>query len=165
MTYLPGVNAAVQAALDAKADLPSMLYALKTSDQTGIGTTYEDVSSTGLAVEANKTYYFEFAVIADADATTTGIDIAVNGPSSPTAIVYTQYIWISAGNRATYGATAYDNNTAAGTSLGTARRIYRVHGILRNGANAGTLIARIKRENVGSANCRAGSNGRAWKLN
>lgn len=141
------------------------VVALKTTDQTLIGTAYADVSGTGLPVEAGKTYAFEFVLICDADATTTGIDVACNGPASPTAIEYEQIYWTSATARTERHASAYNANLASTASNGTARRIFRVRGILRNGPNAGTLIARVKREAVGTGpNVRAGSHGILWAL-
>jgi hypothetical protein len=137
---------------------PTIAY--KTADQTLIGTAFADVTSTGLAVSANKAYAFKFIIIADADATTTGIDISCNGPASPTAITYTQGYWTSATAYTERGGVAYDTNTASTASNGTARRVFVVEGVLQNGANAGTLIARAKREAVGTGpNVRAGSYG------
>jgi hypothetical protein len=127
-------------------------YAVKPSDQTNIGTAYADTIGTGLAVLANTTYEFEFNIIADADAATTGVDVACNGPASPISINYIQSYWTTATALSFRPATAYNNNTASTGSAGAIRAIYRVFGILRNGPNAGTLIATIKRENVGSAN-------------
>lgn len=142
------------------------VLAYKATDQTAIGTAFADVTGTGLAVAANKAYAFEFVLLCDADATTTGIDVACNGPASPTAITYEQVYWTSATARTERCATAYDANTASTASNGTAVKVYRVAGVLRNGNNAGTLIARAKRENVGSGpNVRAGSYGIAWLLN
>jgi hypothetical protein len=113
-----------------------------------------------LAVLANLTYAFEFFLICDADAVTTGIDVAVNGPASPTAIIYEQQYWTSVTVEAFRGAVAYDANTASTASNGATRRMFVIRGILRNGANAGTLIARVKREAVGTGpNVRAGSYG------
>jgi len=144
----------------------AVTYAYKSADQTAIGATFADVTDTGLAVVANGVYEFEFQLIADVDANTTGIDVACNGPASPTAVYYTQTYWDSIGPRLlNAAAVAYDNNTASATSLGTVKGIYVVRGILVNGANAGTLIARIKREAVGSGpNVRAGSFGRLHRL-
>lgn len=139
--------------------------AYKSSDQTLIGTTYTDVSGTGLSVAANTAYYFEFYILADADAVTTGIDVAVNGPAAPTALAYQQLYWTSATATAIRGSNAYDNNPASTASNGTAARVFEVRGIIVNGANAGTLIARAKREAVGTGpNVRAGSFGRLTKL-
>ena len=86
-------------------------------------------------------------------------------PAAPTSINYEQIYWTSATARTERPASAYDNNTASTGSNGTTRAIFIVRGILVNGANVGTLIARIKREAVGTGpNVRAGSFGRLTKL-
>lgn len=143
------------------------LIAYKSSDQTAIGTSFADVSGTGLAVEASKSYRFEFWLLMDSDATTTGIDVSVNGPASPTAIHYEVTAWSSASAQRVAGESAYDTVTTPNVnSNGATTRLFRILGVLVNGTNAGTLIARAKREAVGSgANARAGSFGIAWKLN
>ena len=142
------------------------LLAYKTADQTAIGTAFADVTELGFAVEANKAYAFEYFLVCTSDATTTGIDVAVNGPSSPTALYYEQLYWTSTTVQAIAEATAYDNNTASTASNGATARIFRVWGILRNGANAGTLIPRAKREAVGSGpSVLAGSYGKLTRLN
>lgn len=136
-------------------------FAYKSSDQLNIGTSFADVTGTGLSVEANKAYAFEFVLLCDSDATTTGIDVSCNGPASPTGINYEVVYWTSANARTERCFTAYDGNTGSTASNGTAVKVFRVCGVLRNGANAGTLIARAKREAVGSGpNVRAGSYGR-----
>ena len=141
-------------------------WVVASADQTAIGTSFADVTSLSFSVAANKTYYFRFDMIADSDATTTGIDVAVNGPASPTSINYTQRPWNSASAIRAQPASAYDNNTAQANSAGATRAIYAVEGVLVNGANAGALAARIKREAVGSGpNVRAGSFGVLVLLN
>lgn len=140
-------------------------WAYKTLDQTDIGTAYADVNELLIPVAANTAYGFHFKLICDADATTTGIDVAVNGPNSPTLINYLQTYWTSATASTQRGATSYDANTASTASNGTAPRIFVVEGILINGANAGNLAARAKREAVGAGpHVRAGSYGQLWKL-
>ncbi len=143
------------------------IVAYKSADQTAIGTSFVDVSNTGIAVEASKSYRFEFWLLLDSDATTTGIDVSVNGPASPTAVHYEVVVWSSASAQRIAGESAYDTVTTPNVnSNGATTRLYRISGILVNGANAGTLIARAKREAVGSGpNARAGSFGMAWKLN
>lgn len=133
--------------------------AIKTSaDQLLIGSAFATVTGLDLAVLASTNYAFEFHILADCDAVTTGIDVSVTGPASPTQIEYECEVYTSATAKAWTSATAYDANPANANSAGTARRWYRVKGILRNGLNAGTLSARIKREAVGTGpNVRAGS--------
>lgn len=136
-----------------------------TSDQTAIGASFADITGLGVAVLASTTYEFEFHVFADADAATTGIDIAVNGPASPTAITYSQWYPRSTSVMQYAAASAYDANTANTGSGGTTPCEYVVTGRLVNGSNAGTLVPRLKREAVGSGpNVRAGSWGRVRKI-
>lgn len=164
---------ATQASLDSRVTAievagvdPTFQSVVKGSDQTDIGTAFADVTGLSLPVLANKTYSFRFELICDADAVTTGIDVAVAGPTSPVSIVYTQRYWTSATVETMRGSEVYDNNTASTASNGTARRIFVVEGILVNGANAGNLVARAKREAVGAGpHVRRGSNGRSWQLN
>ena len=61
LTAIEGNVATLQAGAD--------VYAYKGSDQTAIGTSFADVTGTGLAIAANGVYEFEFCIIADADAT------------------------------------------------------------------------------------------------
>lgn len=144
--------------------VPSISY--KSSDQTDIGTSFADVSGVGLAVDASTSYRFEFWLLMDSNATTTGIDISVNGPASPTAIHYEVTNWSSATAQRVAGEAAYDTVTTPNVnSSGATTRLYRIIGIFINGSNAGTLIARAKREAVGSGpNARAGSVGFLWRL-
>ena len=167
MLYTTGVDTWAEADISAggRALLQSVI-ALKTSDQTAIGTSYADVTGTGLAVAANTTYAFEFNLICDADAGSTGIDVACNGPAGATSINYIQPLYnINVTGFTEKYAAAYDSDSANVTSTGTTRAIMKVKGILVNGSTAGTLIARAKREAVGSGpNVRAGSYGILTKL-
>jgi hypothetical protein len=134
-----------------------------TSDQTLIGTSYTDVTGLSFSVVSGKTYVFDFLIIADADATTTGIDVSCNGPTA-TVLNYTAEYWSTATATAVRGSDTYNFNTASAGSAGTARRIYRVTGILRPSAD-GTLSARIKREAAGSGpNVRSGSCGICYTM-
>lgn len=141
-------------------------YVYTTSDQTAIGTSYVDITALTFAVIASGVYLFEFTVWADADATTTGIDIACNGPAiGAGTIVYTQRRWGSATADVSTRATAYNNDSAAANSCGATAQEHQCRGILVNGVNAGNLTCTIKRENVGTGpNVRAGSWGRIQRI-
>lgn len=132
---------------------------VKGSDQTAIGTSYADVSGTGVSVSASKTYSFVCQLIADSDAVTTGIDVSVNGPAiGAGSMTYNSTYWVSATAIAMKPFAAYNGDTASTASNGTARAVFIVEGILVNGSTAGTLIARAKREAVGTGpNVRTGS--------
>ncbi len=139
------------------------IKSVKTSDQTLIGTSFTDVSETGLALLANTTYAFEFYLLCDADAVTTGIDVSCNGPTT-SLLHYEMVYWTSTTAVATRGSSAYNTNNGSTASNGATVRGYWVRGVIRPTAN-GTLIARTKREAVGTGpNVRAGSYGIAWKL-
>jgi hypothetical protein len=144
--------------------LPSVV--VTTGDQTLIGTSFADVTGLSFSVAASKTYMFSFFVIADADAAGTGIDLAVTAPASPTRLVYSQHLPRAATAMAFNAAVANDTNSANTGSGGTTPCIYQCEGMLVNGVNAGSIVARIKREAVGTGpNVRAGSCGFLWLLN
>lgn len=141
-------------------------YAHVDVDTGSLGATFVDIPGLSFAVEANKNYAFEFEIQAYTDQTTTGIDVAVNGPASPVSIRYTQPRFGATGV-VTTNAIAYDNDTASttGPTAGTPGRTFSFKGVLENGPNAGNLVARIKRENVGTGPVVvAGSWGRVWEL-
>ena len=141
------------------------LYSYKASDQTNIGTSFTSITNLGVSVAANGVYEFEFFIIADADAVTTGIDISCDGPVSPTYIIYEVTYWTSATAHTERCFTAYNGNTASTGSNGTAAKVFRLSGVLRNGANPGTLLPLIKREAVGTGpNVRAGSFGKIKQI-
>jgi hypothetical protein len=134
--------------------------ALKTADQLALGAAFTAVTQLTLAMAANTAYQFEFGLVCDADAITTGIDVGITGPASPTDMAYTVESWTSATAKAFRGATAYGDNPANTGGPGTARRLYIIRGVVRNGPNAGNLVAQAKREAVGTGpNVRAGSYG------
>ena len=136
---------------------------VNTADQTGIGDTFADLTSLGFSLASGKTYRFHYWLYMDADATTTGIDVSVNGPATA-FLNYTVVFWTSLTARAERGADSYDYDTALTASSGTQARMYEVYGTVKTSA-AGTLIARAKREAMGAGpNCRAGSNGLLWAL-
>lgn len=128
-----------------------------TSDQLLIGDVYADVTSLSFSVSNGVTYQFHFYTLADADATTTGIDVAVNGPAT-TTLLYEQRYWTGATTTSTRQTNSYDNDTGSGTSNGATTRIYEVWGVVTPSAD-GTLSARIKREALGGTgpNVRVGS--------
>lgn len=111
---------------------------------------FADVTGLTFAILANATYEFEFVGNLTADAATTGIDVSVNGPASPTSLSFAIKGWTSSTGPYERVYTAYDSDTALSGSPGTAERAYSVKGVVQNGANAGTLAFRAKREAVGS---------------
>lgn len=132
----------------------------KTADQINATVTAVDVSDLIVALTAGQILHFRAYLVLDANADTTGIQLAINGPAIGAGqITCTIVSWTSATAFVTSGITAYEtfvNNTA---SPGTTRRIHEIHGIIVNGANAGNFALRFRSE-VAVANavvCRKGS--------
>jgi hypothetical protein len=131
--------------------------AKKTADQSNSTTTLADVTDLGFPVSANADYWFEFIVVFQTAATTTGIRLDLNGPASPTYIVWWREIPLSAQTAGTDNIqdrqlVAWQGDAATG-SIGVANQnfVARITGILRNGANAGTLQLQFASEVAGSA--------------
>jgi len=112
------------------------------------------------------TYQFTCTLLYTAAATTNGVTFAMTGPTSPTSFTYETSLCDSTNNCTTAGtanvvrqvgsgddatATVTTNTPNTGTNIATVR------GILNNGANAGTLIARIKAPTVSTITVLAGS--------
>lgn len=138
--------------------------AVKSANQTAIGTAFADLTDLGFSVTSGKTYHFHYYLVMQSDATTTGIDVAVNGPAA-TFLYYTMRVWGGTTvNPIERGATAYDTDFATPASNGTSPRIFEVYGVVKP-SSSGTLIARAKREAVGSGpDCLAGSHGLLLQL-
>lgn len=115
-----------------------------------LGTSYVDIEGLTFSIEALKTYAFEFTIACDVDAVTTGIDIAVNGPASPTYLMYSKLKYNASAGIVEKTTSTYDDDDAPSASQGAVQRAYKLRGVIYNGVNAGTLAARIRREAVGT---------------
>ena len=132
-----------------------------TGDLTSTVVTFADATGLSFSVAANTTYQYEFHLIYQTAATTTGIAFAMNGPASPTSIVGEVLIGVSLTGTSVRYFRAYDSG-AASTSIDTANADTHatIRGTFVNGANAGTLIVRFASEVGGSTvTLKAGSNG------
>jgi hypothetical protein len=121
-------------------------------------------SATGLdlTLAANTTYTFDYFIIFQTPATTTGIGLALTGPGSPAFISYTVNIPVAIdGTNALYSGwgTAYDD-PVVGTGVQTANTTYtaRIYGVIKTGASGGTLTPRFRSEvNSSGVTLKAGS--------
>jgi hypothetical protein len=114
---------------------------------------FTDVTGLTTAVTNGDTVTLNCLLDVDAAATTTGVQIGVNGPSASAVAMSVDY-FTSATAPATYNVTSYDATSAAtGTfpvnSGGTTRQLYSVtvHVVL---TATGTLALRVKNE-IGSS--------------
>lgn len=121
-------------------------------DQTNTTVTLADITGLGFPVLANTDYEFEFLVPFTTAATTTGLALALNGPASPTLLAVRITVPISASAVVDRFTNAY-NTEALGTAVDAANapRLAVIKGVLRNGANAGSVIARFRSEVAASA--------------
>lgn len=128
-------------------------YVLKTSDTTNSTTSYADITNLSFSVTVGLTYWFRFVIPYTSNSTANGSRFSINGPSSPTFLVYQSEYPIStiaiAYNR---GLTTYDSpGTAANTSAATTSNLAIVEGIITPSVS-GTLIGRFASELSGANN-------------
>lgn len=123
-----------------------------TADVSNSTVTLADVTGLSFPVAASSDYEFHFLIPFVSVATTTGIAVALNGPASPTLLAVKIEVPISATATVDRHTNAY-NTEALGTGVDVASvpRLVQIRGVLRNGATAGTVIARFRSEVAASA--------------
>ncbi|MBS1903450.1 MAG: hypothetical protein JSS75_07095 [Bacteroidetes bacterium] len=111
-----------------------------TADVTTFSTSFVDVTGMTFSVGANEVWEFRFIIIG-ANVNVTNCQLAVNGPTSPTAISATLVQLNSTVSVKRIGAydAAFTPTVEAGSTY-----LYVVSGLIRNGSNAGTLALRMK---------------------
>lgn len=142
----------------------SVLATLDTSESLGVGL----VDATGLSfpIAASKTYHFEFYVLWETAASTTGIWLSVNGPASPTKVAFGGDLYQSGTTVAARSGTAYDGGAAGTGGLTGVSQFARLAGVVVNGTNAGDLKLRFQTEIPTSAvTIKAGSGGSLRLMN
>jgi hypothetical protein len=115
------------------------------------------------AVAANTDYTFIYYLPFTSTVTTTGIAFGVSAPTSPTTFGYQVTIPFAAdGSAGTWQGSGTSNNdnviSTGAVATGTVY-IARIEGILRNGANAGTLQVSFTPETANSVTVRRGAQG------
>jgi len=128
-----------------------LTVASKTADESNSTTTGADISNLTVSLSANQVFHFHAYLVASAAATTTGIQLGINGPSGAAQIDATIVGWTSTTAIATTGVNAYETYQANTASAGTSRRVFEVYGVIVNGSTAGTFALRFKSEVAGSA--------------
>lgn len=137
------------------------------SDQTRSATSFADVTGLTYPVAAGKDYFVEFGVIFRSATTFTGIAFAVDGPASPSAVVFQGTIPTGPSTAQPVHARAYDSGPFSPSVDVANSDMYAVLTcFLRNGPNSGDLRLRFASENAGqTVTVRAGSFLRAHLLN
>jgi hypothetical protein len=118
-------------------------------DVTSTSTSFTDITGLSFPVVANKNYWFRFVVPYTVNATTTGIRLSINGPSSPTYLVY--YVELPNGTNVLgirLGLTTYDATPTTANSTTTNSNLGIIEGVITPSSN-GILIGRISTESAG----------------
>lgn len=130
----------------------------KTADESNSTTTGADIADLTIPLGPAQIVHFHAYLICSAAATTTGIQLAINGPASPVQVEATIIGWTDATTRVTDGVSAYETYQANLSSPGTTRRVFEIIGRVINGTVRGTLALRFKSEVGASAiTCHKGS--------
>jgi hypothetical protein len=129
----------------------SSLYRLVT-DVTNSTVTMASLTDFAVPVAAATAYMLDYTIMFASAATTTGIQIGVTGPASPTSVLIVAETQITTTTWQTATATAYGNLTAStGVSTITVPNLCRVKIVLLNGVNAGTVQIQFASEVAASA--------------
>jgi len=108
------------------------------ADHSNSTVTPSAVPALVLAVAASTRYLIRCQLVTSSAAATTGVQLALTGPASPTALTWMRRSCAAATTIRNNQSNAY-NNDAATASAGATRCIEEVHITLRNGANAGNV--------------------------
>lgn len=124
---------------------------VKTADQASTVTSFANVTDLTFSIAANETVCFEFMLSYVTAATTTALQVAINGPAGPTHIRYTVETSTTATARHNASQSAYDTVVNPATGGGATALPVRVSGQIVNGGTAGTVALRFRSEIAGSS--------------
>ena len=138
-----------------KIDAVNVKQVLLGSDVTNnnsTANTIADVTGLSFPVVAGVRYHFRFVIRYTAAATTTGSRWSINGPASPTELVYRAEYSLTTTSRTTIeGSTAYNLPAASNaTSAATAGNMAIIEGVIVP-STSGNVIARFASEVASSA--------------
>lgn len=129
-----------------------------TGDVTNNTTTFANITGLTFEMLANKDYIIEALLMFQSDTAATGIKFAVNGPAFPVAVAIETHIPTTLILSTHGSAITYDSGTAsASVAIIDTSYLGCVKGIIRNGANAGTLAIRFAAETTGVVKIMTGS--------
>lgn len=139
---------------------------IKTSDTTSTDdTNLTDAAGLGLSVAANRNYAARWVLIFTTAAATTGLELGVNGPASPTELGITVRIQSSSTANQQGVVTAYDTTVDALAATAGVNNFAVIEMSIRNGTNAGTIIPRFRTEIAASeVAIKSGSFGQIWEV-
>jgi hypothetical protein len=131
---------------------------MTTADQSTTSTSTGAVTGLSFPVEANRSYMFEFVAFSSAAATSTGIKLAVTGPTGSSSIV--GYHIATSATAIAFAVIADGSAYTAATSAGTTLVPNLVKGTITVGATPGNLALNFGSEvNASGVTIKAGSYG------
>lgn len=129
------------------------------------GTSWSNIGNLTFEVAANTAYKVEATINFTAGSTVMGINLAVNGPASPTDVSFnwiTNYSAVGVNSRAV---NEYDTSTAVTASM-AGQNTARLHGTFTCGSTPGTVALRVSTDSAGSTvTVLAGSSMRVARYN
>lgn len=136
----------------ASPDFSTVILTSNVTNNNASANTIADVTGLSFAVTAGNTYWFRAFIQYTAAATGTGSRWSINGPASPTALIYkSEYALTTTTRTINEGLADYDLPAASNaTSAATTSNIAWVEGFITPSAS-GTVIVRFASEVSGSA--------------
>lgn len=153
-------------ALEAGGGFPEFTVARKTADQSTTSASLVDITDLTFSIVASGIYTVEASLFVVSGSTSVAVGVALNGPASPTAVNYAAYQAANTQALNSGGATAYDTVlTPTATPSTSVPHMHFLSGLIRNGANAGTLALRMNTASAGtSVTVKAGSWARLTRI-
>jgi len=136
----------------ASPDFSTVVLASDVTNNNASANTIADVTALSFAVVSGNTYWFRFFIMYTAALTATGSRWSINGPATPTLLIYkSEYSLTTATRTINEGLATYDVPAASNaTSAATTSNIAWIEGFITPSAN-GTVIARFASEASSSA--------------
>jgi len=130
-------------------------------DDTTTGTALTNATGLDFTLAGSTTYTFDYEILFQTAAATTGISLAVSGPATPTLVSYTAGIPSAllgngagdpgSGLYSDWGTASNDEIVSTGVQAANTTYVARIHGVIRTGASGGTLRPRFRSEVNGSS--------------
>lgn len=129
-----------------------MAVVKKAADQAFTAVALASDSHLLVPLAANADVGFEFLIVWQSAATTTGVQFALSGPAGLVELAALVEVQLTAATWQSAVHVAYDSGAVtASIDAANTRRIARIKGVVRNGANAGNLVLRCRTEVNNSA--------------
>lgn len=127
-----------------------------------------DDNTLTLPVTASHNYGFEYFVPFNLAGIASGYKFAINGPSSPTSVVYTIQVYnLTTGVSVLIGRGGAFDSVVAGSLATIGDHVAVIRGTLRNGVNSGNMVLRFAQNvsDIGAITVAADASVKIWNLN